>query len=83
MITNPSATIAKIEKILSESFSTIGFQTDGKMVKFDIITKMPGKEIADTSNPYGEVGFSSIKFFYGSIIKRPERIACLRVVAPL
>ncbi len=66
-----------------DSFSTIGFQTDGKMVKFDIITKMPGKEIADTSNPYGEVGFSSIKFFYGSIIKRPERIACLRVVAPI
>ncbi len=66
-----------------DSFSTIGFQTDGKVVKFDITTKMPGKETADRNDPYGELGFSSIKWYYGSLIKRPERIAVVKTVAPI
>src|SRR5690606_881291 len=37
-----------------DSFSTIGFQTDGKTLKFDIITKMPGRDTADRNDPYGE-----------------------------
>lgn len=65
------------------AFTTIGFQTDGKTVKFDITTKMPGKETADRNDPYGETGFSSIKWYYGHLILRPERIAVYKTVAPV
>ena len=67
----------------NEAFSTIGFQTDGKTVKFKIITKMPGAETADKNDPYGESGFQSIKWWYGTIVYRPERIALIKTVAKL
>lgn len=63
------------------SFTTIGFQTGGKMMKFKIITKMPGKETADRSDPYGEMGFSSIKWYYGTMLLRPERLGLIKTVA--
>lgn len=66
-----------------DSFTTIGFQTDGKTVKFEVLTKMPGRETADRNDPYGETGFSSIKWYYGVLIKRPERIGLIKTVAPL
>lgn len=66
-----------------DSWTTIGFQTDGKSVKFEVMTKMPGKETADRNDPYGETGFSSMKWYYGILIKRPERIGMIRTVAPL
>lgn len=66
-----------------QSFTTIGFQTDGKTVKFNVMTKMPGKETADRNDPYGETGFSSIKWYYGIMIWRPERIALVKTVAPM
>jgi N4-gp56 family major capsid protein len=66
-----------------QSFSTIGFQTDGKSVKFNVITKMPGATTADRNDPYGETGFSSIKWYYGMIVFRPERIALIKTVAPI
>ena len=66
-----------------ESFTTIGFQTDGKTVKFSITHKPPGKETADRNDPYGELGFMSIKWYYGFMLLRPERIALLRTVAKL
>lgn len=66
-----------------DSFVTIGFQTDGKTVKFNVTTKMPGKETADRNDPYGETGFSSIKWYYGILIRRPERIAVIKTVAPI
>lgn len=66
-----------------ESFKTIGFQTDGKSVKFSITTKMPGQATADRNDPYGETGFSSIKWYYGVLIQRPERLALIKTVAPL
>ena len=66
-----------------DSFTTIGFQTDGKSAKFDVMTKMPGKETADRNDPYGETGFSSIKWYYGFLVKRPERIGLIKTVAPL
>jgi N4-gp56 family major capsid protein len=66
-----------------DSFTTIGFQTDGKTVKFTVLTKMPGKETADRNDPYGETGFSSIKWYYGILIKRPERIGLIKTVAPV
>lgn len=65
------------------AFTTVGFQTDGKTVKFSITTKMPGRETADRNDPYGETGFSSIKWYYGHLILRPERIALVKTVAPL
>lgn len=67
----------------NDSFSTIGFQTDGKSVKFDITTKMPGNETADRNDPYGETGFSSIKWYYGILVKRPERLGLIKTVAPI
>jgi N4-gp56 family major capsid protein len=66
-----------------DSFATIGFQTDGKTVKFTTITKMPGQATADRTDPYGETGFSSIKWYYGILIKRPERIGLVKTVAPV
>lgn len=66
-----------------QSFTTIGFQTDGKTMKFSIITKMPGNETADRNDPYGETGFSSIKWYYGILVMRPERIGLIKTVAPV
>lgn len=66
-----------------QSFKTIGFQTDGKSVKFTVTTKMPGRETADRNDPYGETGFSSIKWYYGVLIERPERLALIKTVAPI
>lgn len=66
-----------------DSWTTIGFQTDGKTVKFSVLTKMPGKETADRNDPYGETGFSSIKWYYGILVKRPERIGLIKTVAPI
>ena len=67
----------------NDSFSTIGFQTDGKSVKFSVLTKMPGRETAGHNDPYGETGFSSIKWYYGILVKRPERIGLIHTVAPV
>ena len=63
------------------SFTTIGFQTDGKSVKFNITHKKPGKEIADRTDPYGETGFYSCKWWYGTMVLRPERLALIKTVA--
>jgi N4-gp56 family major capsid protein len=52
-------------------------------VKFKITHKKPGKETADRSDPYGETGFMSIKWYYGSLILRPERLALIKTAAPL
>ena len=65
----------------SGSFTTIGFQTDGKGVKFKITHKKPGEAVADKHDPYGETGFMSIKWYYGSMILRPERLALMKTVA--
>jgi N4-gp56 family major capsid protein len=65
------------------SFSTIGFQTDGKTVKFKITHKKPGTETADRSDPYGETGFMSIKWYYGFLLERSERIALVKTAAPM
>ena len=67
----------------SESFTTIGFQTDGKSVKFKIYNTAPGEATADRNDPYGETGFMSIKWYYGFMALRPERIALIKTVARL
>ena len=66
-----------------QSFTTIGFQTDGKSVKFVITHKKPGTEMADRNDPYGETGFMSIKWYYGFMVLRPERIGLIKTVARL
>lgn len=67
----------------SGSFTTIGFQTDGKTVKFKMFHKKPGEGIADRNDPYGETGFHSIKWYYGTMILRPEWMGLVKTVAPL
>ena len=67
----------------AESFTTIGFQTSGSSAKFKIITKMPGEQTADRNDPYGEKGFASIKWYYGFMPLRTERMAVYKSVAPL
>ena len=65
-----------------QSFTTIGFQTDGKSTKFKIKYSNPGDDISySAQDPYGEVGFISIMFWYGSLIMRPERIGVVKTVA--
>jgi N4-gp56 family major capsid protein len=66
-----------------ESFTTIGFQTDGKTVKFKITHKAPGEATADRNDPYGETGFMSIKWYYGFMVLRPERIALIKTAGKL
>ena len=66
-----------------ESFTTIGFQTDGKSVKFVITHKAPGRETADRNDPYGETGFMSIKWYYGFMALRPERIGLIKTAAKI
>jgi len=70
-----------ILSIGSGAFTTIGFQTDGKTVKFNIVHKKPGIETADKNDPYGEQGFHSIKWYYGFMALRPEWIGLIPTVA--
>lgn len=65
------------------AFSTIGFQTDGKTVKFKITHKKPGVDTADRNDPFGETGFMSIKWYYGFLEQRPERIGRILTAAPM
>ena len=62
------------------SFTTVGFQTDCKSVKFKTFHKKPG-ENHTTDDPYGETGFHSIKWYYGFMPLRPERIALIKTIA--
>jgi N4-gp56 family major capsid protein len=64
------------------SFTTIGFQTDGKSVKFKIKHVKPGSDGSySRDDPYGEIGYYSIKWWYGFMTLRPERLAVIKTVA--
>lgn len=65
------------------SFSTIGFQTDGKTVKFKIKHAKPESPESYANDPYGETGFMSIKWYYGFLLQRPERLAVLKTAAKM
>lgn len=69
--------------VSSEAFTTVGFQTDGKSAKFKIYNRKPGEQNASQLDPYGELGFMSIKWYYGFMVFRPEWIALLKTVARL
>ena len=81
--TNGRFDVFPILVVGSESFTTIGFQTDGKTVKFKIMHKAPGEATADRTDPFGETGFMSIKWYYGFMTLRGERIALIKTVARL
>lgn len=81
--TNNKYDVFPILVIGDGSFTTIGFQTDGKSVKFKIFHKKPGEETADRNDPYGEMGFMSIKWYYGFMVLRPERIGLILTTAAL
>ena len=69
--------VAPLLVIGDQAFATIGLQGMGGKgkSKFRIIVKKPGEKTADRTDPYGKIGFSSIKFFYGFIKLRGERMA--------
>jgi N4-gp56 family major capsid protein len=52
-------------------------------VKFKIMHKAPGEAVATKDDPYGETGFMSIKWYYGFMCLRPERIALIKTAAKL
>jgi len=64
------------------AFTTIGFQTDGKTVKFKIKHVRPSENHSST-DPYGETGFYSIKWYYGTMLLRTERLAVIKTVAEI
>lgn len=66
-----------------DSFSTIGFMSDGKKrnTKFTIYHMKPGPDSVTRENPYGNMGLMSIRWWYGFLLKRPERIATILTVA--
>lgn len=67
----------------AESFTTIGFQTGtGKAAESKLIihTKKPTENVT-RDDPYGEIGFTSIKWYYGILFLRPERIGLIKTVA--
>ena len=63
------------------SFTTIGFQTSGNTVKFNIKHAKPESPESYANDPYGETGFMSIKWYYGFMALRSERIAVIKTVA--
>ena len=65
------------------SFTTIGFQTNGKDTKFKQIHKKPGEANANLENPYGKKGFMSIQWWYGFMALRPERIGLILTTATM
>lgn len=64
------------------SFTTIGFNTDGGSSKFTIKHKKPG-DMLGRDEPYGEIGLMSIKWWYGFMALRPERIGLIYTTAKL
>ncbi|AMD43408.1 major capsid protein [Pseudomonas phage ZC03] len=66
-----------------DSFTALGFQNDGKKLGINVMTRNYGKEAMDYNDPYGKIGISSLTWYYGMLVYRPERIAVAKTVAPL
>lgn len=70
--------------VSSESFTSIGFQTNSpEAPKFNLVIKPPGKDMVTLDNPFGNKGVASIQFFYATLIERSDWIGLLRGVAPV
>lgn len=79
--TNGNYDVYPLLVVGSGAFSTIGFQTSGDNFKFKIKHIKPESPESYARDPYGETGLTSIKFFYGTLIERPEWIALFKTVA--
>ena len=77
MVENNRYNVYPLLVVGDESFTSIGFQTDGQSTKFKIYHKKPGREQATTVDPFGETGFMSIKWYYGFMSLRTERLALM------
>lgn len=66
-----------------ESFTAIGFQTDGKKLNIQAMTRNFGRDAMSDQDPFGKTGISSLSWWYGSLIWRGERIGMIQAVAPL
>ena len=65
----------------SGSFANIKFQSNqGTSDKFKIIVRKPGT-FANPDDPYEKIGYSSIQFWQGTMIFRPEWIAKILTLA--
>lgn len=64
------------------SFSTIGLRTGKAKKKWDVYYRDPTDNYS-TLDPYGETGFFSIKWYYGTLIERSERLAVYYSVAEI
>jgi N4-gp56 family major capsid protein len=63
----------------SGSFSHVGFEYGaGAKSKFKVRTKMP-EETMDRNDPYAKMGLSSIEWWQGVLIDRPEWIAVYNI----
>ena len=82
-VTSGKVDVYPVLVVGDESFTTIGFQTSGKTVKFELINKKPNKETATLDNPYGKLGFASIQWWYGFMALRPERIGLIKTAADI
>lgn len=66
-----------------DSFSALGFQSTGKELNLNVYTVMPGREAVSKDDPYGLTGLTSIRWYYGILIKRRHRIGLIKTVAPV
>lgn len=66
-----------------DSFTALGFQNDGKKLGINVMTRNYGKEAMDYNDPFGKIGISSMTWYYGMLVYRPERIGVFKSVAPL
>jgi len=80
-VTNGKYDVFPMLVVGDASFTTIGFQTSGNSVKFNIKHAKPESPESYANDPYGETGFMSIKWYYGFMKLRSERIAVVKTVA--
>ena len=66
-----------------DSFTNISYRGHStKSPNFQIIQKMPGEETANAMHdPYGQHGFWSIQWWYGTMIVHPEKLICIHTLA--
>lgn len=66
-----------------DAFTTISFEgSNGLNNKFVIKSQKPN-ESHSVIDPFGEIGFVSIKWWYGFLAQKPERIGLIKTVAPM
>lgn len=67
-----------------EAFASSGLEMSNGQYRLNLISKYPGRETAHQFNdPFGERGFTSIKFWHGFLPLKTERIACVYSVLPI